>query len=171
MSVLQSWLISTKPSFIDEEAGTRCFLSKKVPRKTSTICYSLRKILVPETLFYWSCRPQTCHFIKKETLTQVFSCVILWNFEEHRFYRTLPVAAYVGVWYRSNNMSLHLVCLFPCMNGLTHFMQLISSRHPEDIRKPETLKQTQMHNVNASKHNANVLSNVLVRRHYQRLTS
>ena len=144
------------------------FYQKRFPEK---FCYNLRKTLVPESLFYWSCRPQTCHFIKKEALTQVFSCEILWNFEEHRFYRTLPVAAYVGVWYGSNNMSLHLVCLFPCMNGLTHFMQLISSRHPEDIRKPETLKQTQMHNVNASKHNANVLSNVLVRRHYQRLTS
>ena len=33
VSVLQTLLISTKPSFIDEEAGTRCFLSKKVPRK------------------------------------------------------------------------------------------------------------------------------------------
>ena len=31
-----------------------------------------RKTPVPESLFYY--RPQTCNVIKKETLTQVFSC-------------------------------------------------------------------------------------------------
>ena len=28
------------------------------------------------------------HFIKRETLAQVFSCEILWNLQEHLFYRT-----------------------------------------------------------------------------------
>ena len=33
-----------------------------------------KKIPVPKPLFKWSCRPQAWNFIKKETLTEVFSC-------------------------------------------------------------------------------------------------
>ena len=33
-----------------------------------------RKIPVSKSLFKWSCRPQAWNFIKKETLTEVFSC-------------------------------------------------------------------------------------------------
>ena len=29
---------------------------------------------MPESIFSWSCRPQTCNFIKNETLAQAFSC-------------------------------------------------------------------------------------------------
>ena len=36
-----------------------------------------------------------CNFVKKETLTEVFSCEFLWNFWEHLIYRTPPEAASV----------------------------------------------------------------------------
>ena len=38
-------------------------------------------------------RPEACNFIKKETLTQVFSCEFCENFENTSFYITPLVAA------------------------------------------------------------------------------
>ena len=40
---------------------------------------------------------KVCNFIKKETLTQVFSCEICEIFKNTFFYRTLPVTASTGV--------------------------------------------------------------------------
>ena len=39
------------------------------------------------------CRPQVCHFIEKETLTQAFSCELCEVFKSVFFYRTPPVTA------------------------------------------------------------------------------
>ena len=38
-------------------------------------------------------RPEVCNFIKKETLTQAFSCEFCEISKKNYFYRTLPAAA------------------------------------------------------------------------------
>ena len=50
-----------------------------------------RKTPVPESLF-WN-KVAACNFIKKETLTQVFSCEFCQISKNTYFYRTPPVAA------------------------------------------------------------------------------
>ena len=47
----------------------RCSIKKGVLKNFATVTGVL-----PETLFYYSCRPEACNFIKKETRAQVFSC-------------------------------------------------------------------------------------------------
>ena len=55
-------------------------------------------------------KPEACNFIKKETPTQVFSCVFHKIFKKTFFYRTPPVAASVlGIsWLWSNSTPLLL---------------------------------------------------------------
>ena len=50
---------------------------------------------MPESLFLISCRPEACNFIKRETLTQVFSCEFCEISKSTLSYRTSPVAASV----------------------------------------------------------------------------
>ena len=57
------------------------------------------------------CRPQACNFIKKEILTQVFSCEFCEIFK-NIFYRTPPAAAseiyqivFQGPWSWNNNLN------------------------------------------------------------------
>ena len=52
-----------------------------------------RKTLVPESLFQNICGPRSWNFIKKETLTQMFSCEFWDIFINTYFYRTPLVAA------------------------------------------------------------------------------
>ena len=45
------------------------------------------------SLFFISCKPEICNFIKKETLGQVFSCEFCEISKDTFCYRTRPVAA------------------------------------------------------------------------------
>ena len=52
-----------------------------------------------QTLFWQSCRPDACNFIKKETLAPVFTCEYCGISKNTFFYRTPQVDASVGMTY------------------------------------------------------------------------
>ena len=54
------------------------------------------KTPVPVSLFQYSCRPQACYFIKKETVEQVFSCEFCEISKNTFFHGTPLVTASVG---------------------------------------------------------------------------
>ena len=66
-------------------------------RRSKKFCEIHRKTPVLESLFYYSCSrsllPQTCNFIKKGTLAQVFPGEFCEIFQNTFFYRTPPVTA------------------------------------------------------------------------------
>ena len=57
------------------------------------IAQNSHKTPVQESLFIWSSRPQAYNFIKKETLSQVFSCEFGTIYNNTFYYRTSLVAA------------------------------------------------------------------------------
>ena len=77
---------------------------------------------VPESLFWQSCRPKACNFIKKETPAQVFSCEFCEISKNTFSYRTPPVAA-----SEHGGIKYHLSHIFPMTPLDPH----------ENIRKPK----------------------------------
>ena len=53
-----------------------------------SILIKLHASPVPDSLFEYSCRPQTCNFIKKKNLAEVFSCEFSAIFKRPSFYNT-----------------------------------------------------------------------------------
>ena len=57
-----------------------------------------RKIYVPESLFWQSCRPEAYNFIKEESLEQMFSCEFFKIFKNTFSYRMSSMATSVLSW-------------------------------------------------------------------------
>ena len=75
----------------DPKQSPRSILPKRGSNKFRKIH---KKAPVPESLFLLKLpQPQTCNFIKKETLAQVFSCEFYEICKSTFFYRTLSMAA------------------------------------------------------------------------------
>ena len=66
-------------------------ITKKSPGVFLNISQNSRKNTCDRVSFL--VMPQACNFIKKETLTQVFSCEFSKVFKNNIFYKTPPVAA------------------------------------------------------------------------------
>ena len=76
-------------SFIQKQPS-EVFYKKKVFFK---ILQNSQETTVPESLFWKSCRPESCNFIKKEALAQEFACEFCETFKNTFFTEHLWVNA------------------------------------------------------------------------------
>ena len=105
---------------------------------------------MPKTLFHQSCRPETCNFIKKETLAQVFSSRFC-QISKNTFYKE-------QLWWLLSNGDIHrsLKCCIQNFKNLSEKYKNIKSTYP--------IKQ-----IYRQKERPGVLDNFILLKRYRRL--